>query len=54
MTTKSVSLDTDVVQRLEAEARTEERSFSQIVNRKLRSALGIKTASKPKRKKQAA
>ena len=49
---KSVSLDTEVVEQIEREADREERSFSQVVNRKLRDALGLqrpKVTTKPRR-----
>lgn len=46
---KSVSLDNDVVESIEKQALEEERPFSQIVNRRLREALGIRKTS-PRRK----
>jgi predicted transcriptional regulator len=45
---KSVSLDADVAKAIDRIARSEERSFSQVVNRRLREAFGIKQSANGK------
>lgn len=50
MIRKTISLDADVAELIEGEATTEERPFSQVLNRKLRALL--KMPIKPVQKRQ--